>query len=74
MYKIEKNIPVAKLKTSKPKYPFAEMEVGDSFFVKGNDKKKQSVAVAVHYYKVSNQDKKFCTRTNEEGIRVWRTA
>lgn len=74
MYKIEKNIPVAKLQPSGSKYPFTKMEVGDSFFVKGDLKKRQAVAVAVYNYKLSNKGIGFCTRTNDEGIRVWRTA
>lgn len=73
MYKIEKNVPIAKLASKKPKYPFEQMEVNDSFFVKGDKKKKAAVCVAIYYYKKENPDVKFCTRTNDEGIRVWRT-
>ena len=45
-FKIEKGIPIKRLqkpkKVKKPKfkYPFADMVVGDSFFVKGNNKYK----------------------------------
>ena len=38
-YKIEKNIPIAGIKKNNVSiYPFSEMEVTDSFFVKGNNK------------------------------------
>jgi len=37
---IEKGIPIPKIKRGRPpKYPFAEMEVGDSFFVHKDDVK-----------------------------------
>ena len=53
-FKIEKGIPIKRLqkpkkekvkKVKKPKfkYPFADMTVGDSFFVKGNNKYKVAV-------------------------------
>lgn len=73
MYKIEKNVPITKLESKKPKYPLGQMEVNDSFFVKGDKKKKTSVSSAIHFYKKTNPNVKFCTRTNDEGIRVWRT-
>lgn len=73
MYKIEKGIPVGVVST-KNKYPFDQMEVGDSFYVKGDQKKKVAVGVAVTYYKKFHANKKFTCRTSSEGIRVWRTA
>ena len=50
-FKIEKGIPIKRLKKSKKekvnkvkkpkfKYPFTDMTIGDSFFVKGNNKYK----------------------------------
>jgi len=72
MYKIEKNIPVGQINTSG--YPFSKMEIGDSFFVKGDKKKINAVTVSTSTYKKKNVGKNFTSRTNEEGIRVWRTA
>ena len=72
MYKIEKNIPIGF--ADKPKYPFAKMVVGDSFFVKGDKKKAKAVTVATSGYKKNTPGTNFTARTNADGIRVWRTA
>jgi hypothetical protein len=70
MYKIEKNIPIGY--ANKPMYPFDKMEVGDSFFVKGDKKKANSVGVAVSGYKKRTPGVYFTCRVSNEGIRVWR--
>jgi hypothetical protein len=72
MYKIEKNIPIGFI--NKNKYPFTDMTVGDSFFVKGDKKKCNSVTVATSHYKKNTSGTNFTARTNADGIRVWRTA
>jgi hypothetical protein len=72
MYKIEKNIPIAKLKKKTPIYPFAQMDVGDSFFAKADKKKKAAISVAIHFYQKTHEGVKFCTRSNDEGVRIWR--
>jgi len=84
-YEIEKNIPFPKGKYSKTfnNYPFADMEIGDSFFVL-NDKNKglqnlqsqvMSLAKSFIYHNnktgwkfKSHQEKK----DNFNGIRIWR--
>lgn len=73
MYKIEKNIPIGKVE-GRTKYPFARMEVGDSFFAKGDKKKVNSVTVAAATFKKNNAGYNFTCRTNNEGVRVWRIA
>ena len=70
MYKIEKHIPMP---TSRSIYPFADMEVGDSFFVPKNDIVGTRVSVAISYYKKKNPKKSFATRKDENGMRIWRT-
>jgi hypothetical protein len=70
MIKIDKNIPIAfKRRTTLPKYPWGEMEVGDSFLVEGVSS--SLISSATHYYG-STHNKKFKTRKVEGGVRVWR--
>ncbi|MEI2419605.1 hypothetical protein V6O07_04980 [Arthrospira platensis SPKY2] len=74
MFTIEKNVPlvaVGNRRTSK--YPYAQLDVGDSFFVPGTTTKSLGSAAA-------NAAKKlgvvFATRTVTEngvtGVRIWR--
>jgi hypothetical protein len=72
MYKVEKNVPIPpKGRTIGPyKYPFAYMEVGDSFFVKNGNPKRISVSCRGYTIRKSG---KFCCRTVPGGVRVWRT-
>jgi len=72
MYKIEKNIPIGQIHLNG--YPFAKMEIGDSFFVKGDKKKINAVTVSTSTYKKKNAGTNFTCRTNEDGVRVWRIA
>jgi len=73
-YKIEHNIPIP---VSRSKYPFDEMEVGDSFFVKCEKKdkaKKQGIlfSCANQNAKRRKSERTFSTRQVDGGIRVWR--
>lgn len=70
MYTIEKNIPAP---DSRSKYPFPQMEVGDSFFVPGNEIVGSRVSVAMNYYKKKNPKKSFISRKSADGMRIWRT-
>ena len=73
--KIESGIPVPKNKTSKSKYPFAEMRVGDSFFLEGNPGAQQSVlGSASSFYTKRHPGMKFTVRREEMGARIWRIA
>ena len=64
--KVESNIPIP------GKYPFAQMQVGDSFLVP-QDVKRQTVNVAaLRYGRTSG--KRFTVRMTPEGYRCWRTA
>ena len=78
-FKIEKGIPLApKRRPSKStKYPWAEMEVGDSFFVPAeanvtrralSDRVQRSAA-----YAKKTLGRKFKLRSDETGVRIWRT-
>lgn len=81
-FKIEKNIPVPS--KAADEYPFAEMEVGDSFFVPIEVKSTKSVrnATAAYQQRVRNKNGTTTLRFTtvienidgkETGVRVWRT-
>ena len=71
MIAIQRNIPIPQAER-KMLYPFAAMEVGDSFAVDGDKKVCATVSAAVYKYKRENPGKKFTVRTSDAGIRVWR--
>jgi hypothetical protein len=64
-YKIEKGVPII----GRQKYPFGEMEVGDSFLA-DEALLDRLRAAAAHFGK--NHNKKFAVRQVPEGVRVWR--
>ena len=79
MYEIEKDIPIISPRMKRErKYPFQEMEIGDSFFVPLNKKeikkKRNALMSAAHHYR----NRKFSSRimVSEKdviiGIRLWR--
>ncbi len=65
-FKIETGVPVSLLEGN-TKYPFAKMNVGDSFAF--DPKLRSKIATASSYYGKRNA-KKFSTSTN----RIWRVA
>ncbi len=71
MIKVEKNIriPETSAKGRPSIYPFATMDVGDSFFLDGKAVASISPVAASHGQKYG---KKFTCRTVEGGVRVWR--
>ena len=65
--KIEKGIPIP---VKRKKYPFAEMEVGDSFFI---EKKQSTVSVACSWFvREVKPEWGFTCRKENNGVRVWR--
>ena len=71
MIKIDKNVPTPNLaRDPNTKYPFREMDVGDSFFA--GDRTTAQMSVNTQHYR----PKKFTCRTVTEngvkGVRVWR--
>lgn len=70
-FKIERGIPVPSARGALIKYPWAEMEVGDSlFFPAGNH---PSVS-AISGQWATRHGRKFTTRKVDGGVRVWRIA
>ena len=75
MFEIDKDIimPESKVQT---KYPFAEMEIGDSFFVPSeeNPKIKHKIAASIHGSASAKKKKGFdiTIRVMPGGVRCWR--
>lgn len=71
MYQIEKNIPAPLIKKTgaQNKYPFSQMEVGDSFFVAGA--KRISLTNAAKYH-TRTKGWRFSAATVPGGARCWR--
>ena len=68
-FTIAKNVPLPD--ANRAKYPFREMEVGDSFYVPGKRKYLSATAAAVGFAKV-NAWCKFASRKEGDGGRIWR--
>ena len=79
-YKIEKDVPLCRTSSKSNKYPFDQMEVGDSFLVPYAEAKHARMAAltrnAGQYKKLPKhvtEQRHFVTRTVEGGTRIWRT-
>jgi len=83
MIKVEKNIPIphTKRENAVNKYPFDQLEPGDSFLMpihftgeKEADKKAKPRSTGVVSYAAHKYKHKYATRLVEGGRRVWRIA
>ena len=82
MYQIETNVPIPPRRAGvgrAPKYPFATMKVGDSFFVQCDPKSiEQRRVVGAMRHSQRTLNLKFVSRyitaqsPEESGVRVWR--
>jgi hypothetical protein len=70
-FKIEKGIPAPPASRA-AKYPFAEMEIGDSLLIPGI-KSSAEISSSISYRKNRYRENYIC-RAVEGGVRVWRTA
>lgn len=71
MFKVEKNIPVPERRKRKgASYPFAGMEVGDSFACEQGDYAR--VQAAMRTYSYHHGSTKFVIRRTDNGFRCWR--
>jgi hypothetical protein len=68
---VEKDVPMPATVRAL-KYPFATMEIGDSFLIP-NDKKQVVRAHALNF-KRANPGWDYRTKTTMQGLRLWRTA
>lgn len=74
---IEKDVPIPADDSRRvSKYPFRDMEVGDSFFVACENGNPAKAAIAVRSSAIiwgkRKGHRKFTTRIVEGGVRVWR--
>lgn len=82
MFTIESNIPVPVRAPSRGKtvYPFADMQVGDSFLypqeapIPASLRRRLAAATAAFVRRNPELNAKFAVRTAEGGLRVWRVA
>lgn len=80
IYIIQKNIPILGVRSmgTTLRYPFHEMEAGESFEIKSNPKETRRMvsrvsSACVSYVKRANKAAKFTVRrTSDTSIRVWR--
>ena len=70
MIKIDKGLKIPPPAVGRPrKYPFPDMEVGDSFF----SEDVENVSAAVGKYNKRQPETHFVRRRVDGGIRIWRT-
>jgi len=73
--KIDNQVPIPPLgevRDNRTKYPFREMEVGDSIFVDGEEDGYRAKAAAVMMTKRSRLT--FKTQRENNGVRIWRVS
>ena len=74
MLAIEKDIPIpAKCEHQPRKYPFKEMEIGDSFFTPATIASPTTIRSAANYNS-KLLGRQFTSRIEGEGTRIWRVA
>lgn len=68
--KIEKGVPIPPNSSGRvSKYPFTEMEIGDSIYI---DAPPQKVRPSTQGFSSRHPEYRFVTRTEGKGVRVWR--
>ena len=81
MIKVDKNIPIPAINAKKSKYdfPFAYMDINDSFLIEATKDEVALIRSNLPYTlnkfnKQNNSNIRITTRTVPDGIRVWRIA
>lgn len=78
MFKIEKNVKMDQWRERIRKYPFKEMDIGDSFLFPCSESEREkhtaryTIYAAIGYFKKKNSGYKFSVRSVDGGFRVWR--
>ena len=74
-FKIEKDVPMpTRTRNGGSKYPFAEMQVNDSFFVEAiGQASERRMYSAIQSYRRRFPEVKMSLRKVDGGLRVWRT-
>jgi len=70
--KIERGIPMPAKRNGLPKYPWRELEVGDSFFFATDSTPEIANLRALASTSSRRMDRKFMARKVDGGIRIWR--
>ncbi len=71
-YRVDKGMPISPCGGRPPRYPYREMEVGDSFLIPNSDLVPSATQSAhTHARRVGI---KVTVRTVADGVRVWRIA
>lgn len=73
MYQIDKDVELPSTGRSSV-YPFSKMEVGDSFLVATDDKRRAASLRACASTYAKKNSVKFTCKQVDGGVRVWRTA
>lgn len=72
---VDKDIPIPQAYKTRPdKYPFAQLEVGDSFFIENANKRFSIYANVRHFNerRKLHEQIKVCQRREGNGVRIWR--
>lgn len=66
---IDKNVPIPEKVGRECKYPWRQMEIGDSFFIEGKRTNNMCSLIAAAGKRIG---RKFISRTIGNGVRIWR--
>lgn len=66
---IDSDVPLPRSRGTRSTYPWAELEVGESFFIP--DKKLNSTSGSASYFEIKTGFK-YTRRSENGGVRVWR--
>lgn len=73
-YKIEKSVPITGSRQRARKYPFPDMEIGDSFYVPAGSRPVEALRNSINASSRLCKPAVFTTRRHGNGVRVWRIA
>jgi hypothetical protein len=72
-YLVESGIPVSQKRGGVSSYPFASMEIGDSFAISNNERREvERVRVSAFYYAIGRAPMKFSVRMTDPKARTYR--
>lgn len=75
-YRIENNVPIPKPGQGRAKYPWAVLEIGQSFIVPCEEWEREQTMNSLTSCRNNAQrgNKRFALRNVKDGVRVWRVA
>ena len=76
-YTLESGVTIPSVQRGRDKYPFATMDVDDSFLIRFDDEDSKRIRrrayAAASWANTHRAPKRFAVRTVDEGVRIWRT-